>query len=358
MVAIIYFFLIHFNLIHASNYIELDYEKANKNIRNYSQVPKNELIFIKYAAIEPVYFVEEPLRGKGWNEPLDNQIILGLRKHESVYVDYFTDAKEGFYRKTDGYEVCGYFSRTFGFYKKLFKESKKRKNFFHNKKELFSIPAILSPVYAIAGFAKEKRHLFEKHKFDGSDYYNIKSILNDKHLYTAQVTGQGGILKELIYIDPHLDLRIKPIYAKRIYDFVASNSIQLTLMLRANRMDWADMSWSIDFYANKLGIDSSVVSFNKVSIKNPKDFTFDDILMSFVVCNGKDLSQLKKRIGIINNVIKNVRQDDTFWERVMRNFAKHTQTSYVPPEEFYQTKEMIDKKKELNQGVFDLYHNP
>lgn len=58
--------LVILSILYSLSNIELDYVKANKNIKQYYQVPMGELIYSKYQALGPLLIWEGPFKG-AWN---------------------------------------------------------------------------------------------------------------------------------------------------------------------------------------------------------------------------------------------------------------------------------------------------
>lgn len=335
---------------------QLDFTMANKNRRSYDQVPKGELIWIKYSAGEPIYIYEGPLRGHGWIEQLDNAFINTIRaKGIAVYVDYFTPAKEMFYRDTPGYIACGNFNRSVKFYKNLYKTAKKNQFKYKNKFEFYALPHHLWSPLGVIGIAKKKRHLFAKHLWPNTNVYNVKSILDDPNLYTTQITNTASSIREYVYLNSHTNLTIRPEYKKRVYEFVASNSVQITLMLNAGRMDYADMLFTNDFYVKQLKLPADSIEFATQSNVHPDLLSKNDVHVEFLVCNGDNLEQIKNYVRIINPIIQKLRGNNHFWKTVLKQYFIDIDQPYISPEEFYYTKEAIRYKKELDNGDFDAY---
>lgn len=333
----------------------IDYTKANINTQKYSQVPKGVLLWLKTAALEPLNIYQGQLRGHGWAEPLDNLAVLALRKEKiPVYVDYFTNAKRNFYFNNPGYITCGARVKTWKNYQKSYNDLKQNDFKFNNKFELWANPNHMYSAISIIGIGAKKRHLFSKHLWKNTNVYNIKSILDDPELYTTQITGQASSLSQYIYVDPPRNYTIFPQYKKRVYDFVASNAIQITLMLNAGRMDYADMLFTGDFHVKKLKISEKNILLAKQSHVHPDTFTKDDLLLDFNICRGDNLSDLQKYIKIINESQKKIRGDILFWNAVLKQYSIDMDLPYVSPKDFDFTKEAIKYKKELDAGEFDL----
>lgn len=104
--------IIIISLNFAKDYL-IDDEKANINDQkllalNKVHLGNAALVWMKNTAFKPMHFYQGALLGKGWNEAIINSYILSLRKEKvPVYVDYFTNAKMGFYRKNPAHVVCG-----------------------------------------------------------------------------------------------------------------------------------------------------------------------------------------------------------------------------------------------------------
>lgn len=346
-------------ILSISNSIEIDYVKANKNTKVYEQVPQGVLIWTKFQANEPQQIFSDNLRGRGWLEPLENHSILSLRKagHE-VNVNYLTTAKTLSYLDpaVEGkYEMCGIRTRPFKTYKfmkdKLIKEhSMKRNNY-----SKLSIPVlILSPVERFA-ILPDKAHLIQPYLWPGTQIYNVKAILDDTRLKTAVIKSTYTAIKQYIYNDWTTDgnQELKKIYKFRVYEFVASNADQITLMLNGRRMDYAQMDDG-NFFMKKYKIPEEKIKFYEYSKVHPNQFTIDDKIIIFYLCNGPDSTILKKRISIINQSLKEVRTNYEFWKKVMDQFHLDTKSPLIDPKETYDLKEHFKLKNQIDQGMFDL----
>lgn len=339
--------------------IPIDYQLANKNDPKHlalGQVPRDKDIYIyaKIAAIEPMMIYESTLRGKGWAEPFINSFILELKKEKiPVYVDYFTTAKVEFYRTTSGYSMCSGKNMSVNNYKNKLAELKKNQYKYNDKFTLYSNINFISLPIGPMGISSKKRKLFEKHLWKNSLIYNILSILEDPSLYTIQITNQASMIAGNIYEDKKRIILDK--YKKRVYDFVASNSIQVPLMLNANRMDYADLTYSGgDFYLKKLKIPDEKVKFAYASSVHPDLIEKDNYRVSLISCQGYKLDKLKKIINIINKMNDKTRTNFIFWEQVLQQFSKDMQIPYLSPLDFSGTKYNFIFKKEIDRGDFDF----
>lgn len=331
---------------------EVDFIKANKNQEKFYAVPTNYLIFHKIQAIEPIYFSDGAARGYGWVEPLDNSFIYSIRSTGiKIYVDYFTHAKNRFYLNTPGYEICSLGKATKQKYDARNKKLLDLKFKEHSKYTILSIPSRISPPIGLLGILPEKISAIEKYKFPGTNVYNIKSIVDDPDLYTAQI--QDMMVTEIARYIYDQDAFIKKQYKKRVYEFVASNAHQLTLMLRAKRMHYVDLTIFRDFYAKKFNIKNDKIVFVDIAHVHPNSFTDNDLLLSYHYCTGKNLSKLKKVMSIINEQTKNLRTNNNFWHKVLAQWAKKHEVPYQSPSEFYGLSENFKRKAQIDQGFFD-----
>lgn len=331
---------------------ELDYKSANINSKVYFQVPKGELLFPKTSAAAPHWFDTLPLKGLGWQEPFQNKMIEDLRKVEKfVYVDYFTVSKSRFYLQNPGYNICLGFARTYNQYKNA-KVSFHQKKMF-DKNSYVTIPHIFYPFTGYIGISPKKFPLFEKHLWQKTSVYNLESLLNDPNLYTVQITGTGSMIKPFIYQHSELNNTLKAQYKKRVYDFVASDAFQLPLMLQGKRMDWVDITAQQDYYFKKLKIDPKSYILAPVSIKHPDSFIEEDFRVMYFICLNDNNKQLEKIGRTLDKTIKQYRTDLKFWDKVLKDFAKHTQTKDEKVEDFFFTQTMVKLKKKIDQGAFD-----
>lgn len=291
-------------------------------------------------------------------EPLINILINSTRKSGiSTYVDYFTTAKFAFYNAQDGYENC---SPTYGhwtLYKNI-QERLKKHNYQNmanpNKFTVVSIPFAFSP--AIGKFAINAKRIndIEKYKYKGTQIYNLKAILDDETLKTIQIQDQSSAIWRYVY--PKNWQAESPIikeYRKRVYRFVSSESIQVTLMLRGNRMDWTDMTLTNDFHLKILGIGEDTIKYLDFSHVPPIQNTEDFMQMSLMRCVGTDLNKLQIIIKTINHQIRKYRTNKVFWSQVLMNFSKDFNLPLESVEDFYHTKEAFIRKKQIDQGYFD-----
>lgn len=326
------------------------------NKKQYSQVPQNELIFAKKQAVEPMYFYKGKLKGLGWVEALEKEIILDLRRSKfDVYVDYFTPAKTGFYLSKKQYILCTLTNTEINRYRRSLRPS-------NDSYILKSIPFLFftnTPKFAIL---KNKIPYIEKYKYPGTQIYNIKNILDDENLKTIQVEKMTSSIFRYIYEDLYFQDRnsftkeafLKKNYKKRIYQFVASDAFQIPLMLQGERMDWVDLLIWSDFYFKKLDISSSKISILNYSIENPK-LPYEDtsFKIATIVCKGKSKIDIHNIIDRVNNIIKKYRTNLVFWTKVLKDFARDTETSYESPMEFERLMINFKLKKEIDAGKFD-----
>lgn len=354
------FILLHiFSLCAYSSEITVDYIKANKNPKRYDVVPqKPTLIWGKFQAFEPQYMFEGPLRGKGWIEPFDNDFINQLRMNKiETYVDYFTTAKTSYYYGTSNkYEICNWTAEQFKLQKKLYTSTKFKKDKISGLYYVLSIPAIFLPAEGIFGVNASKLAYIEKHKYPGTNYYSIEKLINDSNLYTAHTMGiASGILQYAFSdFDKNYSM-IKPYYKKRVYEFVASNAEQITLMLKARRMHWVDMTYYGDYFAKKYGLTEKDIVFLKYSHEHPNNIGPEDFSISQINCTGEDLNKLINIINIINERIKKIRTNEKFWIEVMRIYSKNLNIPYKEPSDFYWIKENFNRKIEIDKGSFDFF---
>lgn len=331
-----------------------DYTKANINKKKfYYQIPQDELILNKAQAMEPRDMFEGPLKGRGYGEPFTNHIILKLRQAGiDVYTDYFTNAKGGFYRKNIKYEKCSIRSKKFSSYKSIVLDYKKR-NTQNGKFFVISIPHGLKSPIGLLGINPSKIPQVEKYKFAGTNIYNLKDILNDKELKTIHVTETGSAISEIIYANQNNRILL-PQFKYRVYEFVASNAIQIPLMLRGKRMDWVDLSIYSDYYIKKLNITKDKIALLSYSTIQPSKITNDNYMIDYFECYGKNLAKLEKVINIINIETKQLRTNLSFWTKVLTNFANDFGIPYVSPLEFHDTSELFKLKTAIDRGDFDL----
>lgn len=344
-------------LVNNSDEFILDDKTANTNdpkLVALQQVPKGKdaLLFSKGAAYEPAFIYEGALRGKGYLENEVNIFILELKKKKiPVYVDYFTSSKNVFYKLTPGFKICAMQFRSLGKYKKIIQELTESKYQHEGKFMLNSFPYFVSGPTRTIGIAQKKRHLFSKHLWSNTNIYNIESLINDSNLYTTKITDRSTAIGRFIF---DKNYNIKEIYKKRVYDFVASNAIQITLMLNANRMDYAETGFENDFYAKQLKIGEDKIQFAEISFIHPKDFSIDENFVYYIECRGDNLKELELYISTINSVMKKFRGNYKFYEKVLKKFSQDLKIPYVAPEDFYGTKYTIKFKKEFDKGFFDL----
>lgn len=334
--------------------IPVDYIVGNINTKYFEQVPKKVLIWGKYQAMEPMYMYARKDRGKGWQEPFENYLILELRQRETVFVDYFTAAKNVFYREEKNYEICNGIARSKKSNDEFLNQLKKDGHLVNGKYVVLSKALILTPSIGRFAILKEKLGHMEKHKYKESDIYNLKSIIDDPLLYTVEILGFISGITDYIYNDKNRYLLgIKEQYKKRVYPFVASSAEQLLLMLQARRMHWVDMHLLGEFHMKQLNIDPNKVVFRYYSKKHPKDLNNDDIIVQNFRCFGHNLKQTQNRIKIINEITEKARTNYSFWQTVLKNYATQFALEYIPPESFFDIRENFSMKKELESGVFD-----
>lgn len=330
-----------------------DYTLANKNISRYDQVPENEIIMAKHQALEPAAFFQGPMRGHGYDEPNININIMSLRNAGfKVYVDYFTHAKIQFYHLAPKYTICVSNLRSRQILKQLVEESKLTNKKKGEKKILYSYARTLRSPYGTIAVLKTNMHKFTKHLYPGTNIYNFKAILDDPDLYTVQVKDAHSGLLNYIYADKNKS-NIKLEYKKKVYEFVASNSVQLILMLKGRRMHWADNTVIGDFYIHQLKL-TNLIETIPYSHVHPDQLTIDDTQVLYTRCSGPNLSKLEKVIKIINENAKKSRLNEEFFTSVNKQYAKDFNLPYIGPKEFYHTKESFRYKEELEKGVFDF----
>lgn len=350
--------IFHVNITSATDkIIEIDYVKANINLKNHPQVPKGVLIWTKQAAYEPVWFAQGPMKGHGWREPLDNHIIKNLRKHFEVDVNYFTTAKMESYHYplvAGQYEVCSGTTVNWKTYEEFFKTPQNTKNYYY-----FSIPLrVIIPIDKFA-IRTEKIPAIKKHLYPNSSVYNLKALLDDEKLKTIQVINFASGIYQYVYSSIKFMVGEKillPKYKYRVYEFVSSNAEQIPLMLRGKRMDWADVKYQNDFYFNLFKIGPEVVQIFDYSPVHPDKITKDDLILSVVRCNNPDKNKLAKIMNIINTSIKETRTNYAFLQKIMQQYSKDfPHMPYVDPKEFYLLKYMMQEKMAIDRGDFDLY---
>lgn len=334
--------------------IEIDYTKANKN-KEYERVPQNILVWAKYQAVEPVFMHSGPLRGHGFFEPYQNNLINSIRNSGiETYVNYFTVAKTYYYAQSNKYFICRDMNRPFSVYKKYIEDTVKNNFKLMNKYQLFSIPINLRPPLSLLAVNAAKQKLFEKHMYPSSQIINIKSLINDPNLKTIQIEGMASGIMPYIYNHPEKDRTIKAKYKSHVYEFVASDTIQMVEMLNGFRMDYFDAQFSEDFHWNMLKKKKIEIKFLQYSHKEPSSITFDDYYVNVNRCEGEDLGKLKKVIQIINDRIVKMRGNYSFWSKVLKQFSIDTKTNYQPPEIFFFTKETFINKRKIQEGFFDI----
>lgn len=337
---------------------ELDYKKANTNTRKYDQVPKNTLIISKFQAVEPMWMFEQPLRGRGHVEAFQNTAINKLRQSYEVYVDYFTVAKNVFYMNEKGYEICVISPRSIKEYKQIILDTKtnNNKHKFFNKYMTISIPLFLQPSLGTLVVVKEKANELVKHRYKNSEIINIKSLIDDEKLKTIQIKDISGPIAKHAYFTTKLGLsKMKPQYTRRIYEFVSSNAIQIALMIKNRRMDWADITPFSDYYIKKLGYSSDSLVLLEFSEVDPATLTIEDTKVHFYRCLGKDLVKLQKIVRLINETTKKYRTNLEFWAQVLKQYAIDVNIPYVSPEKFYFYRENFKLKKEIDNSLFDNF---
>lgn len=358
MKLLLFYLLLQYHLVYSK---DIDYINANINKKNYQQVPKNVLIVGKYQAYGPGWLVEGELRGYGYEEAYYNTLINQLRLNEAtigdVYVDYFTVAKHGFYRNNDGYEICSVRTRPFKQMKIIAKDQKINNYKYLNKYLLYSKAYAIQPHFGILAFRKKNSSRFDQFYFDNSKIINIRKLMNDESFKTIQVTNSAGVVREIAYTFGHGEWKLIPSFKKRVYDFVSSNAVQITEMLKHDRMDWADFTFYGDYYAQKLNYmnDFTFVHFLLTPIH---ELTMDDLNTVYVFCVSENLSKLKKVMKIINTTIIKYRTNEVFWDEVSKKYTEKLKISPLKKEEMFSIKENFNYKTQLDQGIFDIFSIP
>lgn len=345
----VFIFLLGMNLYAHAFQKDEYYTNANKNRKQFYQVPKNYLIFAKYQGVEPHWLYKGELRGKGNLEPLFDELILTLRKNNiDTYTDYFTPAKSTFYRTDPQFEICNISGSNFEKYKRATKMS-----YVSGKYHSNSIPHLIRPAIGFFGILSSKTSSIEKYKYPGTQVYSVKGILDDPNLYTVQVKNMSSEISSYVYENQHTD--VSPLYKRRVYEFVASDGIQVTLMLQGRRMHWVDLRQYEDYFLKKLKIGPETIAYLPYSHKNPLEFTDEDLRVSFFNCNGpmNSKNKIDKIIKILNSVIKKRRTDLDYWTKNLKAFHKADQSPYVPPSESSNLKLNFERKKEIDEGKFD-----
>lgn len=337
--------------------IEVDYVKGNINKRkHYYQVPTDELLFIKYQALEPLFLFERKTRGQGVFDPLINAYVLNLRDNGvTTYVDYLTPAKAVFYQNHPNYDICRPILRSFNIYKDLVKENRKHDFKHEGKFTDYSIPYNIGDKYGIFAMTTSKLKLIEKHKYPNTDIYNIKSLLDDEDFYTIQINNIGSAIVRYIYLDGEAATKRNPKYSRdRVYEFVASTAEQITLMLKGRRMDWVDISAWGDYYIQKLGIKGNTMTVLKFSHVPPAELSINDYQINAMRCTMKKKDQLEKVMKLIDIQARKIRGNKDFFTKMLQNYSKKFNVPYVAPEDFFYTKGGFDKTYDLRRGDFDL----
>lgn len=345
------FFVLYFsaNILSGHEAPFANIEDGNKKTKKYNQVPNDELIFEKLQAQEPAYFYSGSLRGKGHNELYANILISELKKNNiPVYVDYFTSAKAEFYDMTEKYQTCSRMTLEFKQYKQYF--SNKR---MYNKHLVIAVPHVIRSPYGKIAIHKDKINQVKKHFFKDTKIVNIKSLINDDQLKTTQLIGEYSGIAEHIYPNYLSNGTISQKFKKHVYEFVASDGIQIPLMLNGRRMDYAEMTRSNDYYINKLNFQNTLFLYDYSSL-NPNQINLDNYIVDFYMCLGTDLKKLKKVIDIFSKKAKELRTNQDFINYILKKFHNDTNTPYVPAENNPFYKEMIILKKEIDSGYFDV----
>lgn len=330
--------------------IEIDYTKANKNHPEYEQVPQKTLLWHKYQAQEPLFFPTRPLKGRGSMEPLSNEIILSLRKHGiETYVNYYTSAKAMFYSITPNYEVCTWRMSEKKNYQNIAAELKLKGD--EGKKVNATIPFLFLPSLGRFMVLNTKLNDIKKYLYSGSkDVYNFKDLILDENLKTVIIVGAGSVMSSYVRGKNQILL---PQLKKRVYEFVPSEAIQLTLMLNGKRMDWVDMTFYGDYDAKKLGLSQKMSLLNYTNNIDPSQLSRENDKVMFYLCLGDNSAKINKIINIANESIKKLRTNKAFWTSVLRQFAIDTKSDYIAPEDYYYTKLAMKYKTDIDAGLYD-----
>lgn len=352
---LIFFIFLHkIGIAHDNTKIEIDYVKASKNSKKYYQVPQNTIIWAKFQDEAPTYFYNGPLRGHGYFEAFENYFINLIRKQgKEVYVDYITKSKFMFYAINSNYEVCSNSIFYYNVYKKLINEDIKNNLKAYDRFRVRSLTFGIRSAIGKLGILSDKKKYIEQYKFPSTDIYSIKKILDDENLKTTMINGTNNAISDYIFKDPIVGDMLKKEYMKRIYLFVASDSIQSTLMLNGRRMDWVDLTYDDGYYLKQLKIPNDKITLLPFAQIHPSTLKKDDNLVSHFVCYGKNIAKIKKVMKIINDNMKNIRTNYSFWETVLKQFAKDAQIQYESPERFFGTRETFKFKKDVDSGYFD-----
>lgn len=372
----IYVYIIFFKFLLKSHAIDTNFDdlvkKTFANNKKYDQVPKNVLIFARYASVEPLYFSSGPFKGHGPTEYKLNFMIQKLREQGiEVYVDYFTPAKASiFYEKQEGYEICRPVSRFYEYYINFLNKLKRNFNQEDGKFKIHSLPYMIESTQAMLLIRKEDLTKYEKHLFKNSYFYNIKSILDDESLKTIQITGMSSRIRDFIYEKYDANI-LKKKYKFRVYDFVASDGMQIPLMLRGFRMDWVDSSISRDYNMNIVNIDSLEKIENCKNKPNcnpgftsqlmpifalsqaPGIISNDNINLATIRCSGNNLKKLKKIMKVINTEIKRQRQDKKIIEKIHRAASLKRNVPYESLEKDPYAIDYLKNFKKLKDGEYD-----
>lgn len=331
------------------------YTNANINFKKeYYQVPMDEVIWSKFQAGEPHYFYKGPYKGKGWSEALDDKIILALRKENiKIYVDYFTTIKaNAFYGANPNYTICSRFGEIY----KNYKSVKNKNDVLQNKYAKLSIP--LSIRWPIMQFAirSNKVKTIQKYKYPHSNVYSVQSIINDPDLYTVYQSGTYTALTPYLFgVYLGQNNVINPKYKKRVYEFVASDAIQLIMMLRGNRMHYVDMTQYYDYHIKLLKIQKDVMELFDYSHKDPREFIDDDLRVTAFFCRApiQNKKIVDNAINIIDREVKKYRTNLDFISKSFKQYLLNTNQKIVDYKDFPFFKLGLDYMQRLEKGDFD-----
>lgn len=333
------------------------YTNANINFKkNYYQVPTDEIIFAKIQAGEPNFFYKGPYKGKGRSEALFDKIILALRKENiRTYVDYFTGAKvHDFYDLNPLYTVCS----TNGTIYSDYKQNKNKHDFvIPDKYSHLAIPhSVRTPIMHFA-IRTDKIPEIKEYQYPHSSVYSVKGIIHNPNLYTVYQMGSYSPISKYIFgVNSFTsNLSMPPEFKKRVYQLVASDAIQMIMMLRGNRMHYVDMTQYFDYHINLLNIGKDVMQLLEYSHKDPKDFTDDDLRVSMFNCTGplKNKKLIINTIKIINKEVKKYRTNVDFISTSFEKYLKDTNQKIINYKDYPLYKLGLDYMKRLENGEFD-----